>query len=278
MLKSLNQLIALYLNTFKLFGRIKAWAFLLLIVLAYWILLYSHNNFTDPIFYGFISWWTNFWDAQYAGGFTHYPGHFILLSYYFSSAKLFLGFFLEGGLLGATAVVFYKYIYSDIENKNYTFQQNFKNWMNLIVGWAILNAILYAGYKFLPEIFSSFLWSSPRRQMLFNFAVIPFFNILVFALFFYTIPYIAIYRANVLVALKKSVSLFLKRPIFNFILSLTILFVPITISILMMDPSNLVDKFKPEIIYIGLTISLIADLFVNFFWIGTAVNYLSDQE
>ena len=278
MLKSINQFIALYVNTFKLFGKFKAWLLLFIIVAANWLLLYSHNNFTEPLFYGFITWWTNLWDAQYAGGFTHYPGHFILLSYYFSSAKLFLGLLIEGGLLGAASIILYKSLYSDIEKQNHTLKQNIKSWLNLSVGWAILNGILYAGYRFLPEIFSSFLWSSPRRQMIFDYGVIPFFNILVFAILFYTIPYIAIYRTNVLVGIKNSFRMFIKRPIFNLILSFSIMAVPITVSIIMMNPVTLVEKFKPEVVYYGLSLGLIVDLFVNFFWMGTAVNYISDEE
>ncbi len=266
------------METFKLFGRAKAWFFLLCILIANGLLLYAHYNFTHPLFYSTITWWTELWDAQFAGGFTHYPGHFILLAYYYSSAKLFIGFLIEGGLLGAVALVFYRHIYSDIENSKLTIKSYLSNWMHLSLAWGVLNGILYAGYKFLPQIFADFLWSSPRRQMIFDYGLIPMFNILIVALFFFAIPYIAIYRTNVIDGLVQSLKLFVKRPLFILFLSTAILAVPLVLSAIMNNTSVLVEKFNPSITYILLIIGLGVDLFVNFFWIGTAVNYLSDDE
>ncbi len=278
MLKSINYFISLFLDTFKLFGRVKAWLLFLSLGFVYWLLLYSHYQFTDPLFYGFIAWWTKLWDPQYAGGFTHYPGHFILMSYYYSSAKLFIGFFIEGGLLGAAAAVFYRYIFTETKETNYSLSSNLNNWLHLSLSWGILNAVLFAGYKFLPQIFASFLWSSPRRQMIFDYGVIPLFNILIVAIFFFAIPYIAIYRTNVLNGIIQSFKIFIRRPIFTFFLAAAILTVPLILSLILNNPAVLVDKFKPILIYWLLLAGIVLDIFVNFFWMGTAVNFLSDEE
>lgn len=278
MLKSINYFISLFLDTFKLFGRVKAWLFLLCIFFVNWLLLYSHYQFTEPLFYGFVSWWTELWDPQYAGGFTHYPGHFILLSYYYNEARWFVSLFIEGGLLGAVAVVFYRYIFTDIETPKFSIRASFINWIHVTLGWSFINCLLYAGYKYLPMLFESFLWSSPRRQMMFDYGVIPMFNIIVVALFFFTVPYIAIYRTNVINGLKNSILIFFKRPILTLFLSGALLLVPIILSLIMNNPVALVDKFKPVIVYWLLFGGIVVDLFVNFFWMGTAVNYLSDEE
>jgi len=37
----------------------------------------------SPVFYGFIKFWTGLFGDQQAAGFTHYPGHFLLLPYFF---------------------------------------------------------------------------------------------------------------------------------------------------------------------------------------------------
>lgn len=278
MLKSINQFISLFLDTFKLFGRVKAWLLLCCIVFVNWLLLYSHYNFTDPMFYGVISWWTELWDAQYAAGFTHYPGHFILLAYYYSYAKLFIGLLIEGGLLGAVAVVFYRYIFADTEKLKHSFQSTMKNWMHLTLGWIILNGILTIGHYYIPKMLSSVLLGSPRRQMLFEYGLLPSFDIIIVALFFFTIPYIAIYRTTVLAGIINSLKIFIKRPIFTLFLAGAILSVPIILSLIMSNPSVLVDKFKPSIIYWLLMGGIFIDLFVNFFWMGTAVNFLSEEE
>ncbi len=278
MLKSLNNFISLYIDTFKLFGRFKAWLLLLCIFLVNWLILYSHYQYTNPLFYNTITWWTELWDAKYAGGFTHYPGHFILLPYYFSYAKQFVGILIEGGLLGAAALVFYRYIYTETEIKRYTIKETLKNWMHLTLGWGILNGILAGGYYYLPKVLDTFLWASPRRQMMFDYGLIPFFTILIVALFFFTIPYIAIYRSNVLSGVKNSLLIFIKRPIFMLFISGSLMLVPIIISLILKDPSVLVEKFRPELIYWLLLFGIVNSLFVNFFWMGIAVNFISEEE
>ena len=278
MLKSINSFIALFIDTFKLFGRLKAWLLLLCILFVNWLLLYSHYQFTEPLFYSTVTWWTELWDVQYAGGFTHYPGHFILLAYYYSSAKLFIGFLLEGGLLGAVAVVFYKHIYANTDKINTSIKEKIMHWFHLSLAWGFLNGVLFAGYTFFPQILESFLDGSPRRQLLFEYGAIPLFNIIIVALFFFAIPYIAIYRTNVISGLKNSLLMFFKRPIYILFLSGVILSVPILISFILADSVELVSKFKPVMIYVLLLISIVVDLLVNFFWIGTAVNYLSEDD
>ncbi len=256
----------------------KAWLLLLCISLVYWLLLYSHYDFANPIFYSTIHWWTELWDSQYAGGFTHYPGHFILLSYYYSSAKLFIGLLIEGGILGAVALVFYRYIFTDTKATNLSIAAYLTNWLHLSLCWGILNGILYAGYKFFPLILADFLWSSPRRQMMFDYGFIPLFNVLVVALFFFAIPYIAIYRTNVLTGIKFSIMTFLRRPIFTFFLAAIILTAPLILAFIMSNPSEIVAKFNPIMVYLLLCTGIVIDLFVNFFWMGTAVNYLSEED
>jgi len=242
------------------------------------IILYAHYNFSEPLFFTSVSFWTHLLNEQFAIGFTHYPGHFILLPYYFSFAKLFAGILFEGALLGGAAVIFYNYLYEPSEKTPRKPFDLFSSWFQLSAAWAILNGILTAAHLFLPKLLSPLLYQSPRRQMVFDYGVLPFIDILVIGLLFFAIPWIAIYRVNLLSGIKHSLKIFISRPIFCFLLSFTILIVPMVLAQILNHPNLIVNKFKPEMIYWLLFGGLIVDLFVNFFWMGTAANYLSENE
>jgi hypothetical protein len=106
----------------------------------------------------------------------------------------------------------------------------------------------------------------------------PGIYIFVVALFFYAIPYAAIYRASAFTSLFSSLKYFMKNPITSILLSVLILMVPVSISIIMNTPNIIVEKFYPELVYWILATGLFIDIFIFFFWMGTATSFLKNQE
>ena len=276
MLKSINQFIGLFVESFKLFGQVKAWMFLLVIFIVDGILLLAHYQFYSPVFYTIITWWTQTLNDQYAAGFTHYPGHFILFPYYYNIAKLIVGLFIEGALLGGTAVVFYRYFFNLTDPDKRIFGSTIHAWIQLSLGWVFINGILTAAHLYLPDLLRSFLHQSPRRQLVFDYGVMPAIDIVVVALCFFIIPYIAIYRTNIFSALLSSIKIFFKHPFFCLFLSVSILILPLIFAAILNHPNIIVEKFKPEMVYWLLFAALGADVFVNFFWMSTAVGFMAD--
>jgi len=69
-----------------------------------------------------------------------------------------------------------------------------------------------------------------------------------------------------------------KNPFTCFFLSLIVLAVPILIAIINSRSAEIVQKFKPELVYWLLLVGLVVDIFLYLFWMGTAVRFLVDEE
>jgi len=149
--------------------------------------------------------------------------------------------------------------------------------MNLIIVWAVINGLTLLASMYFPGWFESFL-NSPRRLAAFNYVVMPVVYIFVFGLFFLAIPSVVLFGENALAAMVRSLKLFLQRPFTILFLAAVILAVPIVLGILVGSPVEIVDSFKPELIYWLLVVSLFADMVANFFWMGTAVRFLSEPQ
>jgi len=251
---------------------------LLAYFLVNWLILYAHYDFYSPVFYGIIKPWINLFGDQQAIGFTHYPGHFLMLPFFFGWAKFYLSILLEGSVLGGVAVMFYRsYTGEKSEDKN-SFGRLFLLWFQLTMTWLVINIIFLLIDIKLPELLHSFLVGSPRRILAFQYLFQPFLYVVIMSLFFFAIPYVAIYRVNVFTGLGKSLSYFKNNPILCFFLSVFILIIPVSLSLLLTQQNLIVAKFKPELIYWILLVGLITDIFVNFFWMGMAVRHIIDQE
>jgi len=277
MLQGVNTYIGIFADTFKYFNRGKAWLWLLVIFVVEGIILQAHYKFYSPLFYWIMSPWINL-DQQTATGFIHYPGHFLLLPLYFGKAKFIIGSFFEGAVLGAVALIFYRHSTGSTDTFRSRGLQLFMRWFQLCFAWFIINGLFFLVNLLLPQLFGSFLINSPRRMSVFNNVFLPFIFVLIMSMFYFMIPYIAIYRANVFKAIKNSFLLFFRNPFICFFAALTILIIPVILSILLSNQVTIVNKFNPELVYYLLLLGLFFDLLVNFFWVGTAVRYLIEKE
>ncbi len=270
----INRFIGLFIETIKQIGAGKVWLVLFGYFFINWIILFAHHNFYLPIFYGIISVWTSLFGETYATGFIHYPGHLQFLGYFFGWGKFFFALFFEGIILAYVARLFYL---------RYSPQKKFttslkKIWLHLVMAWILMNGILLLISTQLPPLVNGLIVNSPRRELIFNYGIIPFLYFLVFSLFFFVIPIIAIYEESFLKAVKRSLTIFIQNPLTCFFISFLVLLGPIVISFVTNNPTIIIEKFDPELVYWVLIFSLVIDIFANFFWIGTVVRFLYDEE
>ncbi|HWR81922.1 MAG TPA: hypothetical protein VN285_01320 [Candidatus Deferrimicrobium sp.] len=275
---SINRFIGLFIETSKQFGRWRIWLVLLGLFFLNWLTLYAHLKFYSPLLYGPMHLWTSLFDDVQATGFTHYPDHYLLLPHFFGWAKFWLGLLAEGAVLGAVALMFYDGYQRSSADRRFSARAVLSSWIHLVAAWLIINGLIMVANLWLPEILQSWLAFSPRRIKAFRFGLLPLVYIVILAVFFYTIPRVAAFRENIITALKRSLWLFLRNPITTFCLSFIVLVVPAYVAVLSGQSADIVTKFKPELVYWLLLGGLLVDVLVSFFWMGTAVRLLVDEE
>ncbi len=274
----INLFIGLLVDTLKQFGRAKIWLILFLYFLVNWLVLYAHYDFVSPFFYTLISFWTGFVDSERAVGFTHYPTQFLLMPYFFGWAKLLIGAIIEGAFLGAAALVFAnRFLHLDEEERPPVFSV-LTRWIHLVIAWVILNGLMLVANDQLQSFFRPFVSGSPRRELALEFLVLPVVYVCILSLLFFAIPSIVVFRENVFKAIKRSLVICIERPIAVILCSALVLVVPVLLSAASGRPAVIVEKFRPELVYWILWIGLVADMVVNFFWMGMATRYLAEEE
>lgn len=273
-----NRIIGLFVDTLKQFGKGRIWGWLLLYFLIDLLVLEAHYYYTSPMLHGFMSLWTSLFPEVQVTGFSHYPGHFILLPYFYEWGKLAVGLIVEGLLIGAAAILFYESYVTVPKEDRFKFKDLLSSWIHLILAYLIMNGILVAVSYVVPGLLSEWLAYSPRRILLYNWILMPGIYIIIVSLFIYMIPSIAVYRDNVLQALSRSLKTSFRNPFTTLIIVTIILAGSIIISNILGNSVKLVDNFKPEIVYWVLLGSLIVELIMHFLWMGTTVRLLVDEE
>jgi hypothetical protein len=281
--RTVNRLIDLVLGIVRQFGRGRIWGVLLLWAVVGWLILYGHYRFLSPVFHGVISVWTSLLGEQEAIGFTHYPGHLQLLPYFFGWAKLLVALILEGAVLGAAALMFYR-SYEGVEGEEdlsggaSVGSTVLRSWFNLIVVWLVLNGLIVLVNWLLPMLFEPALRYSPRRAMAFNYVAMPGLTMVILALFFYAIPAVVVHSESAFRALGRSLRLFARNPVTSFILAFGVLLIPVIIGKFLENTDVIVSKFRPEMVYWLLVAGLVVDVIAHFFWMGTAVRLIAYEE
>ena len=148
----------------------------------------------------------------------------------------------------------------------------------MMLVWLVLNVLMVLAGEFLPGLFESFLANSPRRIAVFNYAVMPLVYIGVFSLQFFAIPIAAVTNRGTMAAILDAFKLFLRNPVTAFFLAAFVLAIPAIIGAVNSDPGRIIDRFKPELAYWLLVIGLGAELVANFFWLGTSVRFIHDED
>jgi hypothetical protein len=147
-----------------------------------------------------------------------------------------------------------------------------------MVGWLFLNGLLLLINANFPGWFAPLIKGSPRRELLFELGFLPLIYTIVLSFCFSIIPSIALFGDNILKAIRRSVRILFRRPLTVFLLSLFVLILPVLISAATGRADVVVEKFKPELVYWLLVVGLGVDVLVNFFWMGSAVGLLIEEE
>ena len=214
--------------------------------------------------------------AENFKSFSHYPAHFLYLPYYFSWAKIVVGLLFEGLVLGTAAAFFADRYRRHTGAAATSFREVLSLILQLIAAWVVFNGLTVLVNLYLPDLLAAFHQDSPRRLLAVRFVLQPFILVLVFALLFFSIPAVAVYRENFLKAVGRSVRLFFRRPITCFFLAGIIMIVPYIISAVPADV--VITKFKPELVFWIMFVGLAAETLAGYFWMGTAVRFLLEEE
>ncbi len=277
----INQFVLLFIDTVRQFGMWRAWGLLLGYFLLNWLLLYSHYEFASPIFYGVSTFWMNLLSHLVPGygpdqiaAFSHYPQHLLFLGDVFGWTKLIVGLIVEGLVLGGVAYLFGQRFVPNPPAGRRSFAAT---WVNLLIVWLVLNLFTVAAGLLLPQWLEPLL-DGPRRVLAFSFVGMPLVFTFIFALFVYALPSVIVNRENAVKAVLRSLKMAVTRPFTSFFLAFAILFIPLFLGTLSGRPADIIDKFRPDLIYWLLVAGLAAEMIANFFWMGTAVRFLSESE
>lgn len=275
---SINRTIGLFIESLRQLGAGRIWLWLLGYFALSWLVLYAHYNFTSPLFYWAVSHWIDLFGSRNATGFTHYRGHFLSLPYFYDWAKIVLSIFFEGLILGAVAIFFYERFVLVDEDDRFTFRSLSRSWLFLAIGFVVINGALIGSNVILGKLLHNFIQYSPRRVLAFNWVLIPGVYAVILGLLLYVLPIVAVYRENVFAALGRSVRLFFRNPVTSVLIAAIVVFPPLVLSNVIANPTTIVDKFSPELVYWILVFGLVIDMIANFLWMGMSVRFLVDEE
>ena len=278
MLGYVNQFIGLFIDSLRQIGRGKIWLSLFVLLVVNGFVLYMHYDFLSPLFFEAMSAWTALVSQPASTMFTHYPMHFVLMPFYFGIAKLIPGIILESLLLGAVAIYFRNGYLKATGSERLTLRSAISSWGSLIIAWLVINGLTVLVSIYFPDLFRFIHQDSPRRLLVFNFVIMPAFFAIILSLFFFAIPSIAIYRENFLKGIGRSLKLFVRRPLTCLLLSGVILAGPYILSAIAGYSEDISTKFKPELVFWVLAVGLVVELIANYFWMGTAVRFLLEEE
>jgi hypothetical protein len=277
-LKHINQFVSLYEETFKQLFRWRIWLALAIYAVLAWLVLYAHSDISSPLLFGIMKVWTSIFGSTRAAGFFHYPGHYSLMPYYFEWAKMILSIIVEGVFLGTAALLFYNVFVGTAQDLADSFRVQIRLWGQLVLASVIINGLISLVGWALPTLFAPLLRGYGRRTLAFEFVFMPFVYSLLLALFYFTIPSIAITGVSFLKGMSRSLKIFVHRPFTSFFLAAIVLLAPVAVASIVQQTDTLIDKFRPETIYWLLAIGILADLVSAFLWMGTAARFLASEK
>ncbi|UCE25689.1 MAG: hypothetical protein JSU74_06495 [Candidatus Zixiibacteriota bacterium] len=275
---SVNLVLALFDESIRQFRRGRIWLLLLGYFFLLWLVLQVHYRFYSPTLFSLIEIWIRQFDSSQATAFTHYPDHLVQLPYFFGWARTLLSIPFEGGVLAIVSVLFYRSYLGRGFDGVASAKQFLSVWLQVTVAWAVLNGLLLIVSDWLPKVFEAGLKEAALRALVFRYMFQPFLYLLIYSLFFFTIPYIAINRSSAFRGIGESVRIFWRNPITCYFLGAAVFVPAVIVTVATHNAGALIERFGPEAAYWVLVIGLGIGLVTNFFWTAVATRFLIDLE
>jgi len=278
LIERINRFVGFFVRTFLLFGRVRAWGWLLALFLFNWLILYIFYSYPGGLADGLVRFWIYdvplpWFTKEMADAFGHYPQQFLLLAVYVGTFKLVAALFIEGPIFGLVSREFYRHV----SNRNTENQVNTGWWIKLMLTWLVLNGLMFIAGEVFPDWLQSVV-NGPRRQLAFSYGFLPLVYICLFALQFFAVPLAAIRKVNFIQAVLGGLRAFLSNPFTCFFLAAFILVIPTWIGAVNGDPIKIIDRFRPELTYWLLLVGLAVEVLANFFWLGIAARFIHEEE
>jgi hypothetical protein len=276
-LNKLNRLLELYTFGLRYLLRPKNWWPFFVYFLLQLILLLILVNFANRYIYSWLEPVIGLLiGSEQAGAFSHYPGLYLFLPFIFQILKLIPGVIFEAVAVGLTVVLFIE-SYHGTSETGYRYSDVYSRWLQLVLTWVPITAILFAINWFAPQILKPLLVGSPRRMMIFEIGL-PLFTVFVYALFVYAVPAVIVYRINFIAALGKSLKLFVRQPLFTIFLTLIANVIPAVLYYLVGKSNVIVADFAPELVSYLLFVTIIIDMIIYIIFIGALTRFLIEEK
>lgn len=276
-LNQLNRLLELYTFGLRYLLRLKNWWPFFVYFLLQFILLLVLVNFTNRYIFSWLEPVIGLLiGSEQAGAFSHYPGLYLFLPYIFQILKLIPGIVFEAVAVGLTVVLFIE-SYHGTSETGYRYADVYSRWLQLVLTWVPITAILFAINWFAPRILEPLLVGSPRRMMIFEVGL-PLVTVAVYALFVYAVPAVIVYRTNFIAAFGKSLKFFARQPIFTFFLALIANVIPTVLYYLVGKSDFIIADFAPELVFYLLFITIIIDMVIYIIFIGAVTRFLIEEK
>lgn len=269
----------LYTRTITQMRRGVVWGPFVIQGLIAFLLAAAHYYLFAPITGPLVAGWVRLIAPDYAPGFHHYPGHFILLPYYFGYARLIAAMFTEG-LLFAVAIDFFASLHRGQPPLwAAAWKKALGRYLRLTIVWAIVLILLYLlnryFFDFLQNVLGYSLESAPRRQTAMT-AVLHCLTVLVYAPCLYFLPSLMLRDEKTGTAIRGALGLAWRHPFVTIGLVLLPYLVSLPLSWAASESAKIVSSFSPELVYLLIVLSILVDVPVNFVLVGTSAKFFLD--
>jgi hypothetical protein len=205
-------------------------------------------------------------------GILHYPQHLAYLPYTFQMVNLLPSLLLESVLTAAAMLMFVAYFERKKPAFSVAIRSVSKYYLRILAIWAINVVLIYLLFRYLPQLFNSFVLGSPRVELALQVGM-QGLSALLSALFIYAIPYLVIRGRTLVECFVGSFRMFFR----NFFTTCFFVAIPQLTTLLIAVPlqrtDTIVTRFNPEVIVL-LTFGLVILLsLVNFFTTGSIVRF-----
>ncbi len=270
MLDSLNRFFAAWLFTLR--GLFNGWVLLSFAVLSLlqggllWFLVKAPATALGGWPIEFLRYWFN---LEAIG---HYPAHLIVLPMMFFKSSIVIYGIFGVAAFGIATCSFAHRFSGEWNYRGGYFAATFSKYIPLFIVWLIPTIIVILGITQFTDLFSSWSFGSPRRQLAVDLAS-RVLVLLFMSLWAYTTVMLVFDRLSLLEAVGGSIRRFFRRPIATFFLLAVPYSITVPFSLITTQANQIAQRFRPETIIIVLIAVIISQFLANCITCGTVTHY-----